>query len=190
MTRSDLRTFAERLYDFCPYPAVRYKILTGLLDVPQTDERVGELYPQFLASDIVEELFVTQDRYGGWGKLHSKDYTVKAKIPTSSTGVCRCLYIGLRYDDRDILANAYGYLEDFLTGQSREKFCNTNERGIPWGTASVCELIESIRPYNDLCDDTFARWMYIAGRAYESGEYSYERDRAAQHDVFLTREDR
>lgn len=190
LNKTVLKTFAERLYDFCPYPAVRYKILTSLLDLPQSDERVRELYPQFLASDIVEEMFETQDKFGGWGRLNSKDYSMKAKIPTSATGISRCLYIGLQYDDRDILLNAYGYLEDFLTGHSREKLCNTNERGIPWGTASVCEMIETIRPYNDLCDNTYNQWMYIAGRAYETGEYSYERDRNAQHDAFLTREDR
>ncbi len=190
LTRSDLRAFAERLYDVCPYPAVRYKILTSILDVPSDNERVRELFPKFLHSDIVQEMFDTQDKYGGWGRLTSKDYSVKAKIPTSATGIERCLYIGLQYDDRDILFNAYSYLEEFLTGQSREKLCNTNERGIPWGTANVCALIESIRPYNDLCDSTYDRWLYIAGRAYESGEYSYEHDKSAQHDVFLTREDR
>ncbi len=190
MNSSNLKTYALRLYDFCDYPAVRYKILTSLLDVPLTDQRVSELYPKFLYSDIVEEMFETQDKYGGWGRLTSKDYSVKAKIPTSATGIERCLYIGLKYDDRDILLNAYGYLEDFLTGQSREKLYNKNERAIPWKTASICGLIESIKPYNELCDDTYAKWMYIAGRAYESGEYSYERDRAAQHDIFLTREDR
>ncbi len=190
LTKQDFRTFAGRLYEFCPYPAVRYKILTSLLNLPATDEPVRELYPQFLHSDIVQEMFDTQDKYGGWGRLTSKDYSVKTKIPTSATGIERCLYIGLQYDDRDILFNAYTYLEEFLTGHSREKLCNTNERGIPWGTATVCTLIESIRPYNELCDPTYDQWFYIAGRAYESGEYSYERDKSAQHDVFLTREDR
>lgn len=190
LTKRDFYTFAKRLYTFCPYPAVKYKILTSLFDLSSTDDRVRELYPQFLHSDIVQEMFDTQDRYGGWGRLTSKDYSVKTKIPTSATGIERCLYIGLQYDDRDILFNAYAYLEEFLTGQSREKLCNTNERGIPWGTATVCTLIESIRPYNDLCDPTYHQWLYIAECAYQSGEYSYERDKIAQHDVFLTREDR
>ena len=131
LTRSDLHTFAERLYDFCPYPAVKYKVLTQILDLPPEDDRVRAWYPQFLKSDIVEELFETQDKYGGWGKLQSKDYSAKDKIPTSATGISRCLYIGLQYDDRDILFNACGYLEEFLTGHSREKFVTTNERGIP-----------------------------------------------------------
>ncbi len=190
LTRSDLHTFAERLYEVCPYPAVKYKIVTSILDLPPEDERVRELYPQFLKSDIVEEMFETQDKFGGWGRLNSKDYSAKDKIPTSATGIERCLYIGLQYDDRDILFNACAYLEDFLTGHSRENFVTTNERGIPWGRATVCTLLESIRPYNELCDSTYQQWMYIAGRAYETGEYSYEREKNAQHDVFLTREDR
>ena len=190
LTRSDLETYAERLYCYSPYPAVKYKIVTSIFDLPPENGLVRELYPQFLKSDIVEEMFETQDRYGGWGKLQSRDYSAKDRIPTSATGIERCLYIGLRYDDRDILFNAAAYLEEFLTGHSREQFCTTNERGIPWGRASVCTLLESIRPYNSLCDETYNQWMYIAGRAYETGEYSYEREKNAQQDVFLTREDR
>lgn len=32
--------------------------------------------------------------------------------------------------------------------------------------------------------------MFIAGRAYEEGEYSYEKDKAAQYEVFASRESR
>ena len=92
LTRSDLHTFAERLYEICPYPAVKYKIVTSILSLPPEDERVREWYPQFLKSDIVEEMFETQDRFGGWGRLQSKDYSAKDKIPTSATGIERCLY--------------------------------------------------------------------------------------------------
>lgn len=181
---------ANQLFDFCDYPAVKYCLCKKILRLKNHREQIAQLYPLFISSDIVNEMYETQDKYGGWGKLQSKDYTVKAKIPTSAVGINRCLYIGLEYSDREILENAYSYLEEFLTGKSREKLYNKNERAIPWETATICTLIESIKPYNELCDDTFAKWMYIAARAYHTGEYSYESDRAAQHDVFLTREDR
>ena len=181
---------ALRLYDFCDYPAVRYKILFHLLGRPYYDKELSQLRPQFLSSDIVQELYQTQDRYGGWGKLQSKDYTVKDKFPTSMVAINRCLYIGLTIEDREILFNANQYLEDFLNGTSHEKFRNTNERVIPWNTASICETLEAIKPNNPLCDRSYSEWLYIATRAYESGEYSYERERDAQHEVFWTREDR
>lgn len=181
---------AWRLYEYCEHPAVRYKILFHLLDRPYDDEELCRLRPAFLASDIVEELYQEQDEYGGWGKLQSKDYAAKDRFPTSLTAINRCLYIGLTIEDRDILLCAYEYLEDFLKGTAREKFRRTNERVIPWNTATVCNAIEAIKPYNPLCDRPYSEWRYIAGRAFETGEYSYERERAAQHEVFWTREDR
>jgi hypothetical protein len=181
---------AMRLYDYCEYPAVRYKILFSLLDTPYDDERLGDLRRDFLKSDIVEELYREQSSDGGWGNFRSKDYSVKARFPTSQVAIDRCLYIGLTIEDRDILLCANEYLEDFLKGTSREKFYSKNERGIPWGTAGICANIEAIKPYNELCDRTYGEWIYIASRAYENGEYSYENDRAAQHEVFGTRERR
>ncbi|MBQ8641278.1 MAG: hypothetical protein IJ480_03600 [Clostridia bacterium] len=191
INREILRRHAVALYDFCTYPAVRYKILYRILDVPYDDPVLTALRPDFLASDIVEEMFTLQDRDGGWGPLWSKDYSVKSKIPTSMTGIDRCQYIGLALEDRDILFMAKEYLESFLLGTAREKNpYEKNERAVPWGKARICTALEGLERDNPLCDETFRQWEYIAGRAYLDGEYSYERDRAAQHDVFLTREDR
>lgn len=83
--------------------------------------RLYEFRKNFLKSDIVEELYREQDIYGGWGRLHSKDYSVKAKFSTSLVAINRCLYIGLTIDDRDILLSAYEYLESFLLGTSHER---------------------------------------------------------------------
>lgn len=145
ITKNEFCRHAEALLHFCEYPAVQYKVMFSLLDTPYQDEALSALRRDFLKSDIVEEMYQTQDINGGWGKLRSKDYSVKAKIPTSGVGIERCLYIGLTIEDRDILFMASEYLQELLRG---------------------------------------------TGRVYEEGEYSYERDKAAQHEVFLTREDR
>ena len=181
---------AERLYAYSELPAVRYNILSRLMDVPYDDAELCALRAAFLESDIVEELYQAQDTQGGWGKLQSKGYAAKDTFPTSAVAIQRCLYIGLTPEDRDILCCAQEYLEDFLKGTSREKFRPTNERVIPWMTAEVCRLLEAIQAYNVLCDRTYDEWLYIAARSYEGGEYDYERERAAQHEVFWTREDR
>lgn len=190
ITRDEFRNIAMKLYDYCEYPAVRYKILFNLLDTPYEEKELCCLREQFLKSDIVDELYQEQDIYGGWGRFQSKDYSVKAKFPTSKVAIDRCLYIGLTIEDKDILFCANEYLEDLLKGTSHEKLHNKNERDIPWQSANICETIEAIKPYNECCDKTYGEWMYIASRAYESGEYSYEQDRAAQHEVFGTRQDR
>lgn len=190
MTKEEFRKHAMALYEFCEYPAVRYNILFSLLETPYQDAALTDLRKEFLKSDIVEEMYQLQDSNGGWGKLRSKDYSVKSKIPTSATGINRCLYIGLTLEDRDILFQAREYLLSLLEGTGSEKLYDKNERAIPWQKAEICNLLEAISPYNEECDETYAQWSYIAGRAYEAGEYSFEADRAAQHEVFLTREER
>lgn len=190
ITKDEFCRHAEALLHFCEYPAVQYKVMFSLLDTPYQDEALSALRREFLKSDIVEEMYQTQDINGGWGKLRSKDYSVKAKIPTSGVGIERCLYIGLTIEDRDILFMASEYLQELLRGTGGEGVFEKNERANPWQRAIVCNLLEAITPNHPLCDETYRQWLYIAGRAYEKGEYSYERDKAAQHEVFLTREDR
>ncbi len=121
MTRDELRKHAMALYEFCEYPAVRYNILYSILDVPYGDASLVGLRKEFLKSDIVEEMYQLQDEYGGWGALQSKDYSVKAKIPTSVTGIDRCLYIGLTEEDRDILFLAKEYLLSFFGWHNQRK---------------------------------------------------------------------
>lgn len=187
---NELKASALSLYEFSESPAVRYKILFHILGKSYDSSELSALRSDFLSSDIVNELYREQDKYGGWGRLFSKDYSAKDKFPTSGVAIDRCLYIGLTINDRDILFMAKEYLKEFLSGRSREKFKPTNERVIPWNRASVCRMIEAIEPQEELCDEDYGKWMYIAERAFEDGEYSYERDKAAQHEVFFTREDR
>ena len=63
--RDEVISSSKKLYEFCDYPAVRYKILFHLLDIPYDDERLVQQRPAFLQSDIVEELYQTQDMDGG-----------------------------------------------------------------------------------------------------------------------------
>ena len=189
LTRELLDQTAMKLYDFCEYPAVRHRVLQFIGEAPNTEQFL-QLHEKFLHSDIVEQLYHEQDTQGGWGAFRSKDYSVKKLFPTSQVAIRRCLYLGLTYDDRDILMLANEYLEGILTGEIPAKPFEKNERANPWQTAEICESLESIRPYNPLCDNTFAQWNYIVGCAYQDGQYSYERDCAAQHEVFLTREAR
>ena len=190
MTKSEFEKHAMALYEFCEYPAVRYNILYTLLDVPYEDERLTKLRKEFLKSDVVEELYACQEANGGWGPLRNKDYSVKAKIPTSGVGIERSLYLGLTLEDRDILFMAKEYLLSFLEGNPPEPVFETNERAVPWQNAIICNYLEAIQSYTPECDDVYNQWHYIAHRAYGLGEYSYEADAAAQHEVFLTREKR
>jgi len=190
LTKDKFQRAVLQLYDFCQNPAAQYKILFHLLDMPYESPELTSLRTDFLKSDIVEELYQTQDYSGGWGKLRDKNYAAKDKFPCSLTAINRCLYIGLELEDRDILQFAYEYLEAFLKGTNKEKLYDRNEREIPWQKATICGAIERIKPHNRLCDRIYNEWVYIVSCAYTSGEYSYERERDAQHEVFDTREKR
>ena len=177
---------ANRLYGFCEYPAVRRRLCQLLdRDIP------AELNEAFIRSDIVKELHDEQNADGGWGhRLLSKDYSAKHRFPTSLVALARCHYIGLTMDDRDILIRAQEYLEDYLEGRGRERFKASNERVIPWNRATLCNALEAIAPNHPLCDRTYNEWLYIISRAYEDGAYNHNREAAAQHELFATREER
>ena len=72
--KAQLFKHAMALYDFCHYPAVKYKLLFSILDTPRQDPSLDVLREEFLKSDIVEEMFQLQDEHGGWGRFKSKDY--------------------------------------------------------------------------------------------------------------------
>lgn len=195
MLRDEIAQSAACLLEFCAgkpmETAVRYHVMLRLLDVPYADVQMAELRRAFLDSDIVNQLAREQRADGGWGALHSKDYTMKAVFPTSMTAINRCLYIGLTlYDERQILRGAQEYLTAFLSGTSLEKIYHKNERDVPSQTAEICRMLEAIQSYDSHCDESFAQWIYIAERAYRDGVYVYERDREVQHEVFGTKEKR
>ena len=197
LTRENFEKYARNFLNRCEYPAVRYKISLDFLDMPH--ESLSELRREFLKSDIVLELRDTQDYNGTWGKLYSVvDKKPERKTKFERTTMCalaRCIYIGLRIeDDSDILTLGLEHLEAILSDKSynliKKYSSGNNERLVPWNLCSVAAMVEAISPNNNLCDDLFNQWNYIAICAFEDGEYSHERDKKAQHELLGTREDR
>ncbi|MBH1942592.1 hypothetical protein I5677_17010 [Mobilitalea sibirica] len=190
ITREEFKSIALNFYHWCNYPAVKYKILFHLLDYKYDDRKLMELRNDFLHSDIVMQLYDEQLPDGSWGPLRDKDYSCKSIFPTTFVAIERCLYIGLTIEDKDILFMASEYLEEFLQGKSKTKLYNKNERAIPWQMSEIAFYTERIKPNNPLCDRLWNEWNYIATCAFADGEYSHDRDKRAQHEIFLTREDR
>ncbi len=176
---------AKGLFDWTENPAIKHKILKDFFNAP------CECYHEaFLQSDIVNELYREQEPDGNWGPLNSKDYSRKAVFPTTFVAIERCQYIGLTLEDRGILLCALDYLEDLLQDRNTQVLYNRNERAIPWQMADVATCAERLKPQNPLCDRLYFEWLYIIERAFETGEYDYEQDKAAQHEVLGTREKR
>jgi len=190
LTSANFAAFARRVYDFAPYPAAKYKILADYLRVPIADPALSSLRDQFLRSDVVEELYQAQSPDGNWGPLSSKDYAAKDPFPTTYAAIERCLYLGLRLEDRGMLLTALDYLEDILRGRSSVRLYNKNERAIPWQLCDIATWVERLSPFNPLVDPIYSQWLFIAGQTFADGEYSYDRDMAAQHELLGTREKR
>jgi hypothetical protein len=198
MTRERFKNYAQNLYNWCEYPAVKYKVALEFLGVPY--QELAELRQEFLKSDIVAELRNTQDYDGKWGSNlnDATDKNPEIKTKFSQHTMCalnRCLYIGLRLEDEsDILILALEYLEEILKDKTysllRKYTQGRNEREIPWQLSSIAGMVEAISPDNNLCDDLYNQWNYIAICAFEDGEYSHERDKKAQHELLGTRENR
>jgi hypothetical protein len=197
LTRKKFLDYAENFLNRCEYPAVKYKVSLDFLDMPH--ENLADLRKEFLRSDIVSELRDTQDYNGTWGKLHSvtdKKPDAKTKFSrTTMNALRRCIYIGMRTEDEsDILTLALEHLEDILRDKSysliKKYGYEKNERAVPWQLSGVAGMVEEISPNNELCEDLFNQWNYIAICAFEDGEYSHERDKKAQHELLGTREDR
>ena len=190
LTRAAFQEMAKTLLIWCDRPAVQYKVLFHLLDVPYAAPELAVLRPAYLRSDIVEQLCREQKADGSWGPLRDKDYAKKAVFPSTFVALERCLYIGLTVEDRDMLYLVLEYLEDALEGRPRKPLYNKNERAVPWQMWEIAQWAERIRPNHPLCDRLWAEWSYIAGRAFADGTYSEEQNRLAQHEVFGTREKR
>lgn len=198
LTREKFKSYAENFLNWCEYPAVKYKVALDFLDMPY--DELADLRREFLKSDIVAELRDTQDYHGKWGDNlndpSDKNPEIKTKFSQCTMNALRrSLYIGLRLeDDSDILTLGLEYLEEILRDKTyrllRKYIRGSNEREIPWQSSSVASMVEAISPNNELCDDIFNQWNYIAICAFEDGEYSHERDKKAQHELFGTREDR
>ena len=190
LTRELFNSYAENYLSFNKYPAVRYKALLHLLDIPRDDERLTTLRPEFMQSDIVRELYEEQDRNGNWEPLLSKDYKVKSKFPTNTVAINRCLYIGLTKDDGDMLFMALDNLEDMLRDRYIDPRYSKNERAPVYFEYAVATLAEAIDPHNALADDPYEKWLYIANEAFAAGEYSYEAEARAQREIYGIKRER
>lgn len=184
LTYKILFELAANLLSFNKYPAVEYKICKDILSEDYNSARLTELRPAFMASDIVQELYREQSYNGTWGPFISKDYSAKDKFPTTVVAINRCLYIGLTKDDGDILFIALDNLEQMYRNNAVDPRYEKNERAPSAYEYTVAGCIEAIDPYNPLVDNCYQKWLYVAAEAFTDGAYSYEREAAAQLDVF------
>jgi len=190
ITQKNFNKYTDNLLDFNKYPAVEYKILKDFKNLDYNDEKLKKLRIEFLSSDIVAEMAECQDYDGHWGPFFSKDYSKKDKIPTTSVGIERCLYIGLSKVDNDILFVINDWLENVFDDKIAYDYYEKNERALHSQRYRFAECLESITPNTEIIDSLYDKWLYIADEAFKSGEYSYDDDKNIQHQLLGTHQQR
>ena len=165
-------------------PVVRYKLLKDVVGYSADKQEMKELKEEVLKSPLVAELEEEQLYDGSWGRLHSLDYSVKKKFPTTFIAVDRALYIGLDKSDI-ILFNAFEHVREVFQHKARvPDRGEVNERWPALIQYRIATVLEKIEPYNEYADPVWHTWLYIVQRVFREGAYNYEHDRKAQREVF------
>ena len=126
-----IRETAERILAEAPDPVVRYRLLRDVLKRPPDDAELAAAHEALLESRWVKELAEAQWQDGSWGRMHTRDYGAKQKIPTTEIGVWRAVELGLD-GSHPVLAHAERYLAGVLSG--RDEACDPAEINDRWPT--------------------------------------------------------
>lgn len=175
---------AQKLLSENMNPVVRYKLLKDVVGVSADKPEMKMLKEEVLKNPLVHELEEEQQYDGSWGRLHSIDYSVKKKFPTTFIAVERALYIGLDKSD-NILFNAFEHIREVFLNKARvPDRGEVNERWPALNQFRMATVLESIEPYNELVEQVWHTWFYIVQRVFREGAYNDEYDRKAQREVF------
>jgi hypothetical protein len=181
---NEMMDSAQQLLSRDINPVVRYKLLKDVVGVSADKPEMKILKEEVLKSPLVLELEEEQQYDGGWGRLHSIDYSVKKKFPTTFMAVERALYIGLDRSD-NILFNAFEHIREVFQGKAQvSDRGEVNERWPALNQFRIATVLESIEPYSELADQVWHTWLYIVQRVFRDGDCNDEYNRKAQREVF------
>lgn len=160
----------ERLFAQTTDPVLRVRLLLDVLHKPPDSHEVINAYENLNRHPHVRALTGEQWADGSWGRLHTKDYSLKQNIGTSEVGVERALNLGIT-QHHPILQKASQYLVYMIeTGEVRD----TPEKNDRWETGVrlfAAASLARIDPFHPILDGVWAVWHEIATRAFMSGRY-------------------
>lgn len=178
-----IREIADGLLAQNPDPAVRTRLLRGVLDRLGDDRDLEQARQALAKSHWVRELEAEQWEDGSWGRLHSQDYSAKQKVPTTEAGVERALALGLGAG-HPVLWKAARYLEGVVEGAIRCR--DRPEKNDRWPTGVqlfAAAILAQIQPDLLALDAVWELWLEIARRTFSSGSYDAEAEVRAHHDL-------
>ncbi|MGD8456744.1 MAG: hypothetical protein PVF83_10190 [Anaerolineales bacterium] len=163
----------EYLLDQTSDPVIKLRLLRDVLCKPLDYREVIEANKDLDRHSHIRTLAGEQWEDGSWGRLHSKDYSLKQNIGTTEVGVERAVNLGL-VEQYPILEKASRYLVFVIeTGEVRDR----PEKNDRWETGVrlfAASSLARIDPLHPCLDEVWALWYEIATRTFESGQYDEE----------------
>ena len=193
LTRDDVRAMCLELLRAKPDPAlpgpalpdpsVRVRLLRDGLQVPPEDARLMKAREALDDSAHVALLRDMQRADGSWGRLHSRDTSVRQSVPTTEWAVERAVAIGIDAS-HPILNAATTYLADVIAG--RVVPSDPPEKNDRWATGVrlfAASTLARIDPSHPAIDPVWALWHEVARRTFASGAYSAEGEADAHSEL-------
>lgn len=179
----EIHELAGGIVDARPGPVLRVRLLRDVLGRGDDDDGLVSARDSLSSSPWVQLLAAEQHPDGGWGRFHTRNYSIPQKTPTTEAGVARAVALGLNAQ-HPVLARAADYIAGILRGEMR--FPDRAEKNDLWSTAvalfSGSKLAEFAANYPAL-DPVWDLWLEILSRTFREGQHSAEAEQEA-HDEF------
>jgi len=174
---------AKRILDNDPHPVVRYRLLRDVLRMPRDCKEVASARHALDSSRWVKLLADEQYPDGGWGKFHTRNYSLKQKTHTTEAGVERALMLGLE-PDHPVLQKTTAYIVGILEG--RTPFPDRAEKNDLWPVGAemfAAAQLSQIQPDHPILVPIWERWAESVTRSFASGEFDDEAELLALQEV-------
>ncbi len=166
-----IRDLAWRILELDLTPVVRYRLLHDVLCLSSENPEVAKVKKKLDESPHLQVLGAEQRLDGSWGRFHSRDSSIRHRIPTTEVGIERALALGLD-TSHPILKRASEYLCAILEG--RVDFPDPPEKNERWAIGVrlfTAALLARVAPQMPILDREWCLWAEVVCRTFIDGEY-------------------
>jgi hypothetical protein len=173
---------AAAVLDTQPDPVVRLRVYRDVLGTGEFASEAARLAQQIDTTQAVRSLAAEQHADGSWGRLHSMDYALRQRYPTTEFAVRRAVSLGLTAE-HPLLGRARHHLVSVI----RTGVCaDPAERNDRWPTGVrlfAASTLSRFDPENSDVVRVRELWSQIASRTFEAGRYDPDREAAAHQEL-------
>jgi hypothetical protein len=131
----------------------------------------------------IQQLALEQQVDGGWGRFHSRNSSLKRRVPTTEWAVARALALGLP-PNTSLLRKSARYIQGLLTWKL--PFPDPPEVNDRWPLGRrlfSAATLARLDPENPQVQQERTLWLEIASRTFASGRYRAGAERGAHAEL-------